>query len=415
MPKVLLHNLSIPYRSYNPEIFHFDQNAVFFAEPGDLMITRKPISSSYFSFLASIGVARPRVHIVTPESAPSSPFGIFEDESIVSAARKHIGNNSGTWEFDCFRFTTWEEKWSLDLGLQVKEGLGLQVEQEGKSYFRSLAKKLGLAVAPGKEYCLGCIDGFTAVLRLGLQGHREVIVKQDEGGAGLGSRRFNLQDILASPFRFKKFFPDQEGWGMVPRHSFAFCVEAWIEDVELSPSIQFYVSEKEVLALSIHQQLFEDNQITYRGCRSWQWIPEKLRELLSSGGRLFAKALQKNRFRGHFSLNAIVRKNGELLWTEANLRRVLSSYPFQIAQRVLDKKSDDIYYVASRVKHASLKGLTIEQLLAKLEPLLFTKEKQRGLIPYEYGLLKEQGKLFILAVGHQKEEVEKLMRHAENI
>lgn len=416
MPKVLLHNLTIQYRHYDPHLFDFDQNAVFFAEKRDVVVTRAKISEEYLSFLERIGFDISSLTFIFSDKQLEGPTAVFEDRDIIDNVRQLVKQNKGEWKLDSYMLTDKEVNWAREAGLSFDGNPSHYHSLENKSAFRTLARKHGLPIPVGFENLQGFFEGGLAVVSLFAKGFPEIVIKQDEGAAGLGSLRLTFSQFLSRLFCSSQLFPGKSGWGLMPLRSSAFVVEAWYQNVVLSPSLQFYIhNNADCQLISMHCQLFDDNKMTYSGCLSQHWIPQDIRVKLEGEATAFTKVLAAKGVRGHLSFNAILLDDGRLLWTEINARKVSSSYPHQIVKRIGGKDAAKLPYISRRLRKKNWRTQSIKQFLAGLEPFLFSPRFKRGIIPYDLGRLNNQGEVYVLAVGENQKDAFSLFRHAAAI
>lgn len=416
MPKVLLHNLTIQYRHYEPRLFDFDQNAVFFAEAGDIVVTRAKISQEYLSFLEKIGLNTHGLTLIYPVKQLEGPAAIFEDRDIINKVRSLVRQKESELTLDSYMLTDKEAHWAKETGLGFVGDPSHYYVFGSKSMFRALAKEHGLSIPVGFENLRGFLDGAVACATLFIKGFPEIVIKQNEGAAGLGSLRFKQKQFLSCLFRPNQLFPGKSGWGLMPLRSSAFVGEAWYQNVVLSPSLQFYIhGSGECELISMHCQLFANNKMTYQGCLSQHWIPQDIRVKLKNEATVFAHILAAKGLRGHLSFNAILLSDKKLLWTEINVRRVSSSYPCQIVKKVGGKDAAALPYICRRLRKKIWRTQSIKQFLEGLRPLLFSPRFKRGIIPYDLGRLNSQGEVYILAVGNNQKDALSLFRHAAAI
>lgn len=407
MHRVLIHNLSSKYISVSPELFNFDQNAIFFAETGDIVVVRAESDYEYLNYLRDIGVVPDDIHFVVSQT-PSSTFSIFEDASIIQKIQRYTSGNEKEWVLDAYMYTQCEHDFAQRLGI-VSFGNPRHYYQFGtKSGFRTFAKTQGVQIPRGRG---GLSDGVSVGLSaawLYLRGARAVVVKQDEGLAGRSLMRLEKDTFLAKvrAMDFKSLLPSL---GVVPVISDGFVVEEWYQDVVSAPSIEFYISEGGVVSFSsMHEQIFFADGITYRGCRSYQWLPIAIQESVQSKGCILAEALAREGVRGPVAFDAIVRESGEVLFVEANVRRIMSSYAHAIARRISGQNEETVPYISLRVKKAEWKGKTMDDVIQASGESLYTRTRGRGIIPYDIGMLSSQGSLSLLCVGNTLSEVEDL-------
>ena len=416
MPRVFLHNLTHQYNSYRPDLFYFDENAIFFAEAGDIVISRRKISEEYLVFLGRIGCLSSKITFIIPlKKQDNTPTSIFQDDTLINdIKRKTTEGKKERWFLDSFVLTEHEAVWAEKIGIAYEGDHYDYYSLGSKSNFRSLAKQHRFLVPRGFEYRKDNIGIALAVTALFLRGSFEIVIKEDEGVAGLGSRRFTKSTFLSDPRGFLSLFSTGNLQRKItPVRSSDFVVEEWIQNVNISPSIQLYIDPQGLVrVLSLHSQLFYNNKMTYRGCASSHWLPELVKETLVTTGVRFAKILSKKGYRGHLSFNTIVAKDGTHLFTEINPRRVMSSYPFQVVQRLIPKYSSQRWYISFCVQKNMWKGKDIMYILEQFSSYLFSPKHQKGIIPYNYGLLYSKGQLSVLCIGVSVKEVNNFLSYA---
>lgn len=416
MKKVLLHNLSIGY--VNPVIgcYDFDQLGVFFAESDDILVTRKKIPNEYLDFLKSCGFSINNLNYVyLDQELKNTKNSVFSSSELLDKIKGLINPDEG-FILDTFMKTDDEYHYAKKLGI-ISEGERHQYEFfDNKSYFRSLLKKNKISLPKGYESQSDSVDTMMRVIFLFLIGFNEIIIKHDEGVAGIGSKKISKKVFLLNPGiveSFKKHFNKNTTLNVISQN---YVIEGWYENVVSSPSVQFYIeSSGEVVHVSTHQQLFYDDKIKYRGCLSDVWIKSDVKEELLKKGFLLASECSKEGYRGHIGFNTILLSNGRLLWVELNARRVMSSYPFQIRERLFGGNASDYCYIYQQVEKQSWVGKSVGDILEILKPVLFSKATMEGVLPVDYRLLKMTGKISIVGFSQKKEDVEKLFLYVNSL
>lgn len=408
--KVLLHNLSAAYTSVAPELFSFDRNALLFAELGDVVVVRGRVpEETYLAYLRGIGVAADGVQFfVSPR--PTSPHSVFEDVELIADLRAHLTTHPGVWALDTYAYTHHEHFLAEQLGIPSVRNPEHFYRYGTKSGFRTSAKQCSVATPRGYEHLTDEVSVGLAMARLFLRGANEVVVKQDEGAAGLSLRRYSRRSFLEQVSQF-----DIEGLlphiGILPAQSKRYVVEEWYGDVLSAPSIEFFIHADGVVTLSsAHEQILYPDGQTYRGCRSAHWLGKEVRAELECRGMMLAQALADVGARGPVAFDAIVRTGGEVLFVEANIRRIMSSYAHQIARRVSRGTPEVLPYISVRLERPKWKGKGFADILRELERVLYTQGSSVGVIPYDIGMLTSHGRLSLLCIGPSIEAVESLYR-----
>lgn len=410
VPRVVVHNLSIRYTSQDPHLFYFDENGIFFAQSGDIVVSRRRIGDAYASFLHSIGCLDTGVSFVSGASRAPSPFSLFEEEEMIRAviAKKGEPGNGISWSLDYFMLTEWEAGFARKASLSYEGNPDQYYAFGSKSFFREAAKRADIPIPAGSSYRKEPLDIGISMSLLFLKGFAEIVVKQDEGVAGLGSRRVRRDEFIATPFSWGAA---AASFGVEPVRQRTFAVEGWYESA-YSPSIQLHIDQDgAAVILSIHKQLFYPNKMTYMGCVSHHAIPGEVKQRLESASLRFAEYLSREGYRGHLTFNAIVLPRGEIVFTELNPRRVMSSYAFEIARRCA-RTGEASYYTSMRIERKDWMRKSIADVLEDLSPALFSPSRGGGLIPYDHGLLGPKGQLSLLSIGADEQEAAGYLSYA---
>lgn len=417
MKKILLHNLSIKYSNPKPDLYNFDQLGIFFAETGDIVLTRERIPEKYISFLENIGMDFHRVKFISSkERLDNKPEIIFHDKYIIEELFSIIQNKTSNWTLDSFVLTEYEAEWAKKMGIYFEGDPSHYYSFGSKSTFRSLAKKYNFSIPKGYEKQKNIIDGGIASALLFLRGASEIVVKQDEGVAGLGSRRITRDQFLSHITTFNHLFPNRSEFGVTPTYSSDFVVEKWYRNVVCSPSIQLHISpDSKVELISTHVQLLYNNKMTYRGCLSDHFLDDKLNTRVVAEGSALAHMFAVKGYCGHLAFNAIFLEDNRLMWTELNPRRVMSSYPFQIRKKLYGGHAKEKRYMSKQITKTKWQGKSIDFILDILSPVLFTRKKMSGIIPFDYGLLCSAGVLSFVGFGADEGKLNEMFQYVDSI
>lgn len=416
MHKLIVHNLSIPYAHQPHDLYRFNHLGIFFACANDVVVLQgEAPDPAFLTYLEKEKIITSPIHFFASTNSPG-PFSIFGDQQLTEELKKFfLRKKTEEWQLDTFTTTTQEKALAEKLGIPFKYNPKQCAQIGTKSAFRNTAKRLGIAVPQGSESCVDALSIAFAAGKLFLFGAHAVIVKEDEGVAGLSSCVISKREFMAimQSFQFEKLFPPE---GVVPARRKQCIVEEWHNNVFQSPSVQCYVDGNGALeVLSLHNQLMRSNKMTYRGSQSKHWLSEKTCDALLHGAQTYAKGISRSGFQGHFSLNAVLLDTHELLFVEANIRRVMSSYPSQIMRRLGFSQEDMPPHISMEVQNDAWKDITHAELLARCKPLLYTKERRSGVIPFDVKLLRARGAVFFLAIGKTKKEAEQYIDHVRII
>ncbi|MFA5841962.1 MAG: hypothetical protein WC835_03325 [Candidatus Paceibacterota bacterium] len=416
--KIIAHNLSIYYENPGYGLYDFDQNGIHFARRGDVLVTRRGVPKAYIDFLSQCGFDLDGTLFVCADSSlPNTHEAFFDDRSIMEKTKKILSltGADGNAVLDSFMITPKEAEWARMVGVNIVGVPEHYYEFGTKSSFRTLAKQNHVKIPMGYENQSRVIDGALSASLLFLRGAEEIVIKSDEGVAGLGSRRFLRGNFFAQLDSFKHFMETPHG--VISDRELKFVLERWHSGVKSSPSVQLYIPQDgSVEIISTHIQLFyPDNALRYKGCLSGNYLTDDERKKLETESVRFGAVYAKKGYRGHLAFNTILLQDGQLLFVETNPRRVMSSYPRQIMKTIYGGNVSNIYYRSQHIKKDIWKGVGIDTVLSSLAPVLFSGVKKSGIVPFDYGLLFLSGGLSIVGFGSSKEEVNLLFDYVETI
>jgi hypothetical protein len=133
-----------------------------------------------------------------------------------------------------------------------------------------------------------------------------------------------------------------------------------------------------------------------------------------------SKYLAKKGFWGYYSYDVIIKDDNKLFLCEANMRKIGSFYPNIFVNRVMKYnhfKNQNYAYVASDYTNPDLwKGASFIEVKKKLEHLLWPIQKRnKGLLIYNTGALKEGGRFDFIAISKSVTDAKKLLAKATHI
>lgn len=416
--KVIAHNLSIPFENPSVGVYDFDQNGIHFARNGDVVVTRNKISENYLNFLSSCGYDFCNIKFIHADKLlPNTNEALFENDYIIKNTRNaifstHISSNT---ILDSYMLTPKEAVWANNIGTRVIGNPGHYHEFGTKSSFRALAEQNHIVIPKGYKSQSDTLGSALSAGLLFLRGAEEIVVKLDEGVAGLGSQRFTKQDFLSQFNSFKQFIENPRR--VISRYKPQFVIEQWHPLIKCSPGIQLYVSQDGgVEIICTYAQLFySHNILRYKGCLSGNHLTDDEREQVEIEGVRFAKIHADKGYRGHIAFNTIFLENDALLFVETNPRRAMSSYPHQICLNLYGDNIRHIYYRSQHMQKNTWKGKDINMIISSIASVLFSKTKKSGIVPFDYGLLFSLGRLSLVGFGSSQEEVNSLFDYVETI
>lgn len=378
------HRMSVPFLDFPPELENFSALGLFFAEPGDVVLLNECLPKDVHDFYSAIGLISPDVTVLKTERNKVSEhfLGDLQDVPIEKV--------------DFFMNTSVEEALTSTLGIRGEPRLSKYEDFVSKHKFKNVVSRLGLGTPRySRSLRKTSFQIKKDIVKFILRGHGAFAVKSDSSVSG-----YNMGFLTRDEFiRTELFNHDLRPPCNVQINDEEFFVETWVANVVAAPSFQYFLGD-EVEFISSHNQLFYDNDVTYRGCQSSEWLPQHIINRGKDEGRTIMEEYLRSGYQGHMGLNAVVNGNGELYWLETNPRRVMSSYAFQISSRV----AKDKVYATFQVEKPSWARKSASDILRDLSQKLFDPETGEGIIPYHF-LLDYKGSAVLFFAADDKEGV----------
>lgn len=391
MGRLLWHRMSVPYTHFSEDLKNFSANGIFFAQNDDLILMHRALPESLMRFYSNIGVIPQKILI-----------GEVQMNGTLTA---EMAKNIAGQQADFFMYSEFEKDFVKKHGLTLNTAYAPYDDFVGKYEFKTLCEYCGLSTPRHRHNLRKRSHAIKYDLfSLFRSGVKRAIIKSNSSVSGFNTKLLTPREFLST------LVGDVRPSKQVNINDEHFFVEEWHDDVTAAPSIQFFITGERVSECSVHNQLFFENRRTYRGCQSEQWLPKKIVALVKSEGMRIADEYARRGYRGHLGLNAIVTKSRNLLWLEANPRRVMSSYPFEMINKIAPGQP----YVSYRVFKQGWKQSSVEQLLNELQTILFDSKTKVGVIPFDMHL-GAQGSAAILFTADDQAEIFKLIDYVNNI
>jgi len=393
MQQIIFHHLSVPYAQAHSDQVFFEHNGMFYAEAGDMVILRGglPSEAEWFSVLHEAGFIAPDINVF--HMPPSFTQADIEKDQIVRDAISQFLQNREC-SYDVFMESAFEHRLSALWDIKLLSLQGQYEKYYTKSSFRESAQLIDLPIADGFSSLVGQTSIEEAARQLFVKGNTELVIKHDAGTAGLSMARITEPDVS----NVQNLMPSVD---VQSDTDDTYIVEAWHTDILYRPSLQVYIDPVSGPQLiSVHDQHMLSNQMTYAGCASQDWIPAHIVEEIHATTRPHLKMLHEQGFVGHLSYNAIVNDKDEVLYTEINPRKVISSYAARIAKRL----GTDKPYRLVRIENSNWQGLAPMDVVHKLGSLRYTSGT--GALPIDCKYLGAFGIAMLLVFGSDKKEVD---------
>lgn len=268
-----------------------------------------------------------------------------------------------------------------------------------KALYRAIMNEIGIPVIPGHQVdsLAGVCNAFCA---LSQQGYKRVVLRKERSVGGIGVFVIdNLKDCVSC---YNTYCSTES----------SILVEACIEEVIVSPNVQYWITPTAIELIVISDQLFYADSFRHRGNQ----YPSKLvddvtlHERVLFFGLEICRYLYQQRCYGLVGIDFIVSEKGLIYSTEINYRFNMSTYAALIVQKLFGNDHDLSWktYMYHGEKCSFLD-------LYKKHARLFISESNRfGLFPIDISLLAKYGEAQLLVCGKNRDDVERICEVIEN-
>lgn len=407
MSQVLLHNLTIKGIENVPGILDYDQRALIFANPGDLVITRKKIDGDYVKYLESLGYDFTDVYFYESKWKDQTYDSIFEEPALKEAIKPRKNQPLHT-----FQVTEIENTFAKNNDLIFLTDYKVAEKYGRKSPFRKLCKSLNIPIAQGYESLKSVKEVIEAIYSIN---SKTVLLRLDEGISGAGNFLIKKSEFIELNSN-SQIESVKEILSKIPQRmkdSFV-TVEEWMDKVSSSPSLQIEISKNgNIKILSTHEQILQGEEKWFVGSKYPAHIDSKVFNKIKIDAKKIAKQLHSEGFVGEFGLDLIIEEDC-YYFVEANVRITGTSYPREFVKKVCTGL-ENIYYQAGDVNLKKFENITFKDIFNLLRSVLFEKTTKSGLLIYNTGVLETSGRFDIISVGQNKYDVENIMLKTRDI
>ncbi len=269
-----------------------------------------------------------------------------------------------------------------------------------KSNYRQIIEKLGFPViAFSKVSSLKEARKSFGFLRK--QGFKRIVLKKERSVAGFGVFVIKTERDLEKQIR-ENFFQEK-----------SFLLEGFVENVETSPNVQYWVGPKEIRLIVVSDQLLAKDQISHTNnvfpakVKDQSEIWRKIEKLSLSLGNY----LQSENCYGLIGIDYLITKDKKIYSTEANVRLNASTFAALIAKKLFIR-TDNIYW-----KTFTLKGysLSFEKLFHYLKHLFINQKGGFGVFPIDVGILDLMGEGQFMSIGSSLKQVDEFAKEAVKV
>lgn len=240
--------------------------------------------------------------------------------------------------------------------------------------------------------CMGIGDAAKIAANKYLSDHG-VVLKTNKGHSGAGVLIFRPHDLPRSYSKCEKIIADklsQEGyWSKFP-----IVIEKYIPpNFKIGggfPNVEYKILKSGHVEFLFYGGMRVTEKGVYKGMEIHdEALSDKLSARIVDTGFYLGESLAKAGYRGHFDVDFIATKNGDLYVTESNVRRTGGSHVFYTSLALFGKDfTHDTYSLHNNLYELPVTKWTFTKLHDVLSPLLFNKSTKEGVVITAVNALK---------------------------
>lgn len=239
-------------------------------------------------------------------------------------------------------------------------------------------------IMPNGLICVGRFDAARIAADKYIK-EKGVVLKTNKGSGGNGVLIFRENDLPTD-------FSDCEKQILARMNSdrywdfFPIIIESLVvvnNEQNLSPNVEFKIHKNgKIEFLYLCSCKVTPEGVFYGIDISDDLIPDRLSAQLIDMGYYIAEQYAAAGYRGHFDVDMMMAKNGNVFVCESNCRNTGGTDVYRIARKLIGKDFMDVAYVMSRSKFELPKNVTwsFNLLLNKLKPILYHHKNKEGVI-----------------------------------
>ena len=381
----------------------------------DMLLLREMPDEAYLTTLEELGFSIPT--IVTPKNPDAiTPIAelVLKDAALLRRI-KQIKEEHQEVYLVPYAVTQVEEKLADICKLDI---IGASAEVSArvnhKIFSRKIAQELGFQTCKG-HICRTVEEIRKAYFDLTRQApfFKKVIVKEPSGASGKGLYLIDREEKLEITLRIIARY-------IKKNHGISWLVEGWY-DRKTDFNYQIYISPKgEVDTFSVKQQILKDT--LYIGSKMPPDVGQEVIDLYREYGMTIGKYLYSIGYTGIAGIDSIIGEDQIIIpIIEINGRFTLSTYISFIQYILGERKFFSRYFRVLTNRPVKYKDFC--EILSH-EGVLFTPERRQGIMVYTAGSLPLRyiaskgvflGRLFVLIIADDDDELEKYLAKIDNI
>lgn len=266
-----------------------------------------------------------------------------------------------------------------------------------KSGIRQLAQQSVAAepdfVMPDGVICVGGFDASRIAAHKYIKNHG-VVIKTNKGSGGNGVLIFRENDLppdyAACVRKLETTLGRDQYW-----EKFPIVVEDLINvNTAISggyPNVEFKIWKNGRIDMLFHGVLKVTEKGEYCGMEvAGDILPDRLKARMIDTGYFIAERYSAAGYRGHFDIDMMIAKNGQLYVSESNTRNTGWTDVYKIVRKLVGADFLTTAYAASldTFRLTKARWTNLDNLLAALAPLLYSPQTRQGIIIHSENLLK---------------------------
>ena len=396
----------------------------FCAEERMIFIFPKPIGNEFWSYFERLMGKRnfrvlvPRKHTgVISQDIMDDPAIIAELEQAANGQKRLVLKSYSTSQpfLDLVRFLR-EKGLTVSTPDSPEEDDAWTVNFYGsKSGIRQLAQQ-SRAIEPDLIMADGVIaSGIIDASRIAANKYikeRGVVLKTNKGHSGVGVLLFKEGELPTEFYQCQQkilsIIKKDAYWNLFP-----IVIESYIT-INPSigggcPNVEFRILKNGHVVLSFYGGMRVTPEGSFRGMEIHNdVISDQVAARLVDTGFYIAEQYRAAGYRGYFDVDFVASRNGQVFVTESNVRRTGGTHVHDVAQYFFGKDYMYLTYILSNNSYDLPQGkkFTFTDILTRLEPILFTKEKREGIVIISENLLVYNLLAFVIFGANKKRAYE---------
>lgn len=241
---------------------------------------------------------------------------------------------------------------------------------------------------------------------------RGVVLKTNKGHSGIGVLLFKEGDLPLEFYQCQQkilsILKKDAYWNLFP-----IVIESFIM-INPSigggcPNVEFRILKNGHVELSFYGGMRMTADGSFRGMEIHNdVISDQIAARLVDTGFYIAEQYRAAGYRGYFDVDFVASRNGQVYVTESNVRRTGGTHVHDVAQYFFGKDYMYLTYILSNNSYdlPQDKKFTFQDILNRLESILFTKEKREGIIIISENLLAYNLLAFVIFGTNKKRAYE---------